>query len=170
FRYSIRLGLAAASLMLTAQFFARAESSPVTTPRLEQIRAEHRRILDQLNEKDAKGKVMELDEPRVPGLVRKGWDLAGVWAAEYLETHPKPSTRDLKRIFEGFAPKPRGVKSQYGNFLEYSDYSFEGSAVRVGPASPRHVAEGTKRGVVGLFIAQPLLAQAFCFRLQVGFD
>ena len=123
--------------------FGQAEDLPqrALTPRMDQLRAEHLQVLDQLNEKDGSGKVMELDDPRVPELVKKGWDLAGSWAAEYLETHPMSSTNDLKGIFEGFAPKPRRVKSQYGDFLEYSDYSFRGSAVRIGPST--YVAEAS---------------------------
>jgi hypothetical protein len=116
--------------------FAHAEEpQQQVTPGREQLRVEHLRVLDRLNEKDASGKVMELDDPRVPELVRKGWGLAGAWAAGYLETHLMPSTGDLNRIFADFAPKPRGVKSQYGDFLENSNYSFRGSAVRVGPST-----------------------------------
>jgi hypothetical protein len=40
----------------------------------------------------------------------------------------------LERIFEDFAPRPRGVKSQYGDFLEYSESSVAGSAVRIAPS------------------------------------
>jgi hypothetical protein len=40
----------------------------------------------------------------------------------------------LKRIFEGFAPAPNGVKSKYGDFLEFHSYSFAGSAIRIAPS------------------------------------
>src|SRR5262249_19526313 len=96
--------------------------------------AEHQRVLDELNVKNADGNVMELDDERVPALVKKGWQLAGAWAATYIEAHPAASKRDLERIFEGFALKPRGVKSQYGDFLEYSEYSLEGRALRIEPS------------------------------------
>src|SRR5438105_106204 len=100
-----------------------------TTPFLRDLRSEHQHVLDELNVKDPDGKVMELDDERVPGLLKKGWKLAGAWAAGYVEAHPTASRRELERIFEDFAPKPQAVKSQYGNFLEYSEYSFEGRAV-----------------------------------------
>ena len=134
FLRQIRFALAVASILIPPLTFAHASQGtrPPTTTRLGQLRGEHLRVLDQLNEKDASGKLMELDDPRVPALVRKGWDLAGAWAAEWLETHPKPSTRDLKRIFDGFTTEPQAVKSKYGDFLEYGDYHFRGSAVRVG--------------------------------------
>ena len=137
FRQSIRSGLAVAAFLMLPLIYAHAEDFPrqALTPRLEQLRAEHLRVLEQLNEKNASGNVMELDDPRIPDLVKKGWNLAGEWAAEYFETHPAPSARDLKLIFEDFAPKPQGVKSKYGDFLEYRDYSFAGSAVRVGPST-----------------------------------
>jgi hypothetical protein len=77
---------------------------------------------------------MELDDPRVPGIVKKGWELAGAWAAAYIEAQPDASTRELERIFVDFAPKPRGVKSRHGDFLEYSEYSLTGSAVRIAPS------------------------------------
>lgn len=102
---------------------------------LKQIRAEHQQVLDSLNGKDADGKPLELDDERVPGLLKRGWELAGAWAAEFFEAHPAPSPSDLERVFEGFAPKPQGVKSQYGDFLEYREHSFEGSAIGIGAAS-----------------------------------
>jgi hypothetical protein len=40
----------------------------------------------------------------------------------------------LEGIFDGFAPAPRGTKSRYGDFIEYTDYSLRGSAVRIGPS------------------------------------
>src|ERR1019366_6923530 len=95
---------------------------------LKQLKAEHQHVLDDMNGKDGDGKPLELDNARVPGLFKKGWDLAGAWAAVFFETHPVPSPSDLKRIFEGFAPEPRGIKSQYGDFLEYHDYSLVGGA------------------------------------------
>jgi len=139
----IRLGLAAATLAVLLPTFARASDlhRRGTIPRLEQIRVQHQHILDQLNQRDGRGNVMELDDPRIPALVKKGWDLAGAWAAEYLEIHPRSSEGELKAIFDDFAPKPRGSKSKYGDFLEYTDYSFEGSAVRVGPST--YVAEAS---------------------------
>jgi len=106
----------------------------VTTLSLKDLRAEHQYLLDELNGKHTDGKVLELDDERVPGLVRKGWELAGVWAASYLEAHPTASRRELLRIFEDFAMRPRGVKSQYGDFLVYSEYSLAGSAIRIGPS------------------------------------
>jgi hypothetical protein len=125
-----------AGLLLAAgQLVLARSANPLDSPRppaLTQLIAEHQRVLDQLNVKDAKGDPMELDDSRIPALVKKGWGLAGEWAAVYLESHPNPSTRELDGIFEGFAPKPHGVKSQYGDFLEYHDYSFTGSAFRIG--------------------------------------
>jgi hypothetical protein len=116
--------------------FAKTENPPrgATMPALEQLRAGHQQVLDDLNGKGVGGRPLSLDDPRVPALLSRGWSLAGAWAAAYLETHPAPSTRELKWIFEGFAPKPRGIRSKYGNFLEYHDYSFTGSAVRIGVA------------------------------------
>jgi hypothetical protein len=54
----------------------------------EQFQVEHQRVLDEMNVKGAKGEPMELDDPRIPALLRKGWDLAGAWAAAYLDAHP----------------------------------------------------------------------------------
>jgi hypothetical protein len=111
-------------------------AEPVGTPTtdLRELRAEHQRVLDELNSADSRGRHLELDDERVPTLLKKGWDLAGTWAAAYLEAHPAPSKSDLAHIFQGFAPEPRGVKSQYGDFLEYPDYPFTGDAVRIAPS------------------------------------
>ena len=73
-----------------------------------------------------------MDDPRVPDLLRKGWDLTGLWVSTHLDAHGNPSSKDLADIFTGFAPKPRGVRSKYGDFLEYAEYWFGGSAVRIG--------------------------------------
>lgn len=110
-----------------------AQASPPSTPRasLDALRAQHQVVLDALNGKDSAGTPVKLDAPKVPALIKQGWRLAGEWAAAYLETHPAPSTLDLKNIFKGFAPPPHGVKSQYGNFLEYKDYSLQGAAHRI---------------------------------------
>ena len=110
------------------------------TPSTDRLKVEHQRVLDDLNAKADGGPPLELDDSRVPGILNKGWRLAGAWAAAYLDTHATPSTRSLERIFEGFAPAPDGVKSPYGNFLEYHSYSFTGRAVRIGPAI--YVVEG----------------------------
>jgi len=123
-------------LALSPVHFAQATNPPqsATTPVLDQLRVEHQRVLDDLNAKDAEGRPMELDDPRVPEILKKGWDLTGAWASAYFEAHSAPSTRELEQIFDGFAPKPQGVKSPYGDFLEYHDYTFWGSAVRIGPS------------------------------------
>jgi hypothetical protein len=71
--------------------YAHAEDFPrqALTPRLEQLRAEHLRVLEQLNEKNASGNVMELDDPRIPDLVKKG----GTWRASGLPSILKPIRR-----------------------------------------------------------------------------
>jgi|GEM_PF-1256027 hypothetical protein len=108
----------------------------VTMPALDQLKAEHQRVLDDLNGKHVRGHAhpLELDDPQVPEILKRGWGLAGAWAAAYFETHPTPSARELERIFEGFAPKPRNAKSPSGSTLKPHEYSFEGSAVRIGAA------------------------------------
>ncbi len=97
----------------------------------QQLRADHQLVLDQLNKKDAKGNLPSFDDPQVSELLRRGWRLAGAWAAAYLDAHPNPSKQTLKQIFTGFAPVPRGVKSKYGDFLEYNEYWFQGSATKI---------------------------------------
>jgi hypothetical protein len=103
-------------------------------PRMDMLRSEHVDLLEQLNAKDAKGRLMELDDPRIPPLLMKGWGQAGAYAAQYLEYFPKASTRELERIFAGFAPPPHSSKSRYGNFLEYDSYAFRGTAIRIAPS------------------------------------
>jgi hypothetical protein len=107
---------------------------------LEQIRVQHQQILNAMNARDKDGKAADLDDPKMPSLLKAGWHLAGLWAAEYFDSNPRPSRRELDRIFDGFSPEPQGYKSKYGDFLEYRDYHFTGSAVRVG--SDIYVVEG----------------------------
>lgn len=99
--------------------------------KFDQLRVEHITILNGMNAKDATGKPLDLDDPKVSELLKRGWRLAGDWAATYFEAHPSPSQLELSKVFDGFTPKPHGVKSQYGDFLEYPEYSFTGSAVRI---------------------------------------
>lgn len=100
---------------------------------VEHLKSEHQQVLDQLNTTGEKGGPLKLDDKKVPGLLKRGWTLAGQWAAAYLNNNPGPTPKQLKEMFVGFAPKPEGVKSQYGDFLEYHVYCFEGSVVRVAP-------------------------------------
>jgi hypothetical protein len=92
---------------------------------MDELRIEHLRLLEALNTKDADGKPLELDDPQIPELVKKGWGLAGGYAAEYLEMNPRPTTRDLERIFAGFPASSAGAGAQY---------KFYGSAVQIGPS------------------------------------
>jgi len=103
----------------------------VTTLALDRLRAQHQSVLDALNAKSAEGQVLDLDDSRVPALLKGGWELAGEWAAAFFENNPTPSKHELEHIFDGFAPAPHGVKSKYGDFLEYPEYNFSGSAVRI---------------------------------------
>lgn len=115
-------------LLLVAS--AHAQNPPATTPSSE-LRQAHQLILDALNEKDARGNRLALDNPRVPSLVREGWRLAGLWAAAYLNAHPDPSGPDLPQIFSGFAPERSEPKSPEDDSFENVDYAFAGSATRI---------------------------------------
>lgn len=110
-------------------------------PGFAEIRAAHDRVLSQMNVKGPDGKPMELDDPRIAPLLKSGWQLAGEWAAAWLDERRGATRGELSHIFEGFAPKPQGVKSKYGNFLEYNDYGFRGSAIRIAPGV--YVAEAS---------------------------
>jgi hypothetical protein len=101
---------------------------------MDELRSKHLHLLEEFNAKDEKGQLMELDDPRIPPLVNKGWGLAGAYAAQYLEYFPTASRRELESIFAGFAPPPHGSRSRYGNFLEYDGYAFRGSAIRISPS------------------------------------
>jgi len=98
------------------------------------LRAQHDQVLKEINSRSPSGKLAELDDPRFPPLLKQGWTLAGAWAADYFGQHSAAGAKQLEHIFDGFAPPPHGVKSKYGDFLEYTDYYFEGSAVRVAPS------------------------------------
>ena len=123
----------------------------MTTRDMEQIRAEHQHLLDELNGKEGKAGVLELNDPRVPELFKKGWDLAGDWASAYLESHEGPSTPELGRIFEGFVPKVRAAKAKNGD-IEDSEYVFSGGAVRIGPAAYVVQARYSHESSIGTFM------------------
>ena len=107
-------------LLLFCAFFpaiAATQSARIETSNsLDHLTKQHQRILDQLNTPDD-GKIMHLDDPRVPGLLKQGWQIAGEWAAAYFNAHPEPTKSELTNIFAGFAPPPNATKSQYGDFL-----------------------------------------------------
>lgn len=112
-------------------------SSSGQTPRaadsLDRLRAEHQRVLDELNGKSTGARALQFDDSRVSELLKTGWSLAGAWAASFLERHAEPSARDLEKIFRGFSPPPAEFKGQL-DFLGDREYSFDGSAVRIEPA------------------------------------
>jgi hypothetical protein len=142
--------LAALFLWFFSISFASAIDRPCQV--CDRLRAEHQHILDELNTAGAKHGPLELDDEQVPALLNEGWRLAGEWAAAYLNQRPTPSASELKSIFEGFAPEPKGVKSQYGDFLEYHTYSFQGSAVRIAPAVYAVQAEYWMDNATGTFL------------------
>jgi hypothetical protein len=100
----------------------------------DQLRIDHDKVLNEMNASGKNGSPIELDDPRTPALLESGWMLAGQWASLYLNTHGSVTTDQLKRIFEGFAPPPHGVKSKFGDFLEYDSYAFAGTAIRIAPS------------------------------------
>ena len=99
----------------------------------DQLRIDHDKVLKEMNTGGENRSPIELDDPRTPALLESGWTLAGQWAALYLNTHGSMTTDQLKGIFTGFAPAPNGVKSKYGDFLEYHSYAFAGTAIRITP-------------------------------------
>lgn len=100
----------------------------------DQLRINHDKVLNEMNTNGKNGSPIELDDPRAPALLESGWMFAGQWAALYLNTHGSATADQLKRIFEGFAPPPHGVKSKFGDFLEYDSYAFAGTAIRIAPS------------------------------------
>jgi len=92
---------------------------------MDQLRAAHLSVLKELDGKDAKGNPMELDDPRIPDLLKRGWELAGAYAALYIEYNPDPSKHTLKSIFDGFPSSLNGTGPEY---------TFRGSAVQIGPS------------------------------------
>jgi len=124
--------LVATSLLCPAQ--VQNSTDPGASLTAGYIRSQHLGVLDALNGIGRGNKPLDLGDPDVPALVNRGWDLAGQWAAKFLDTHRTPSKIELQRIFQGFAPKPEGTKSKYGNFLEYEKYWFAGEAIRIAPA------------------------------------
>src|SRR5579864_8529810 len=125
FRYAIRFCVAVFLLALPLAF-GQSEYTPRGRPPMDQFRIAHLGVLHALNIKDANGKPMELDDPRVPELLKRGWGLAGAYAAQYLEYNPRPSKRDLDWIFAGF---PSSLDASG------SGYSFQGSVVQIGPST-----------------------------------
>src|SRR6266705_3909119 len=124
------------AILLLAQFLVPhlsvAQSSlPQPCQSQDCLRTQQQLLLNQLNAPDDHGKIMNLDDPRIPSLLKQGWQLAGEWAAAYLNAHSSPSKSELANIFSGFAPPPSATKSQNGDFIEYYDYSFSGRPTKI---------------------------------------
>src|SRR4029077_6869908 len=103
-------------LLLPCAFFpaiAATQSAPIETSNsFDKLRKEHQLILNQLNTPNNDAKIMHLDDPRVPGLLKQGWQIAGEWAAAYFNANPTPTKSELTNIFSGFAPPTNATKSQ----------------------------------------------------------
>jgi len=96
-----------------------------------QLRSQHDQVLKEMDSEGEKGAPIDLDNPKAPLLLKKGWALAGEWAALYFDAHPAAAPKQQFTMFEGFAPSPKGVKSQFGDFLEYPTWSFAGRSTRI---------------------------------------
>jgi hypothetical protein len=62
-------------------------------------------------------------------LLTEGWQLAGEWAAAWLDLHPAPSASDLDDLFVDFTPPPPNSDVYDPNQPEL--YVMEGSATRI---------------------------------------
>ncbi len=54
------------------------------------------------------GKPPQLDDKRMPPLLNEGWQLAGDWAAAWLDEHPGATSKAMGKLFEQLSPSPDG--------------------------------------------------------------
>jgi hypothetical protein len=73
---------------------------------MEQLRSRHEALLKSMNEPDAKHKVADLDDASMEPLLDEGWQLAGVWAADWLEQHPGATSKARRSLFQQLSPSP----------------------------------------------------------------
>jgi hypothetical protein len=70
------------------------------------VRSRHGALLKRMNEPDAQGRISEVDDPRMEPLFDEGWQLAGEWAADWLQRHPSATSKEMKKLFEQLSPPP----------------------------------------------------------------
>ncbi len=79
-------------------------AAPYVTPQMVELIHTHQSVLERMNAPDNKGKRLELDDTQMAPLLTEGWNLAGKWAAGWLDGHPSPSAKDLENLFVDFTP------------------------------------------------------------------
>src|SRR5580704_9650149 len=69
---------------------------------LQQLKDAHQHVIDRMNAPGADGKAPQLDDKRMPPLLKEGWQLAGNWAAAWIEEHPGATGKAMGKLFEQF--------------------------------------------------------------------
>lgn len=100
----------------------------ITSQMMELIHA-HRSVLERMNAPGNHGKPPQLGDMRMKPLLNEGWQLAGQWAAAWLDLHPDPSAKDLENLFVDFTPPPPHPEVYDPSQPEL--YAMEGSATRI---------------------------------------
>ena len=99
----ILIALVACSLGIASQLDA------AQLPRqLQQLKNAHQRVIDRMNAPGPDGKPPQLDDKRMPPLLNEGWQLAGDWAAAWLDEHPGATSKAMGKLFEQLSPSPDG--------------------------------------------------------------
>jgi hypothetical protein len=94
-----------------------------------QLRLRHEALLKRMNEPDTKQRTSDPDDPRMEPLLDEGWQLAGEWAAAWLEQHPGATSKAMGKIFDQFSPPDRS-RMYDPNKLDL--YALGGFASRIG--------------------------------------
>jgi hypothetical protein len=89
----------------------------------------HQSVLERMNTPGNHGKPPQLSDARMSPLLTEGWQLAGEWAAAWLDRHPNPSVKELDNLFVDFTPPPSYPEVYNPNQPEL--YAMEGSATRI---------------------------------------
>jgi hypothetical protein len=104
-------------------------AAPYVTPQMVELIHAHRSVLERMNAPAKDGKPSLLDDARMAPLLTEGWQLAGEWAAAWLDRHPEPSAKDLDNLFVDFTPPPPHREVYDPKQPEL--YAMEGSATRI---------------------------------------
>jgi hypothetical protein len=103
--------------------------APYITPQMAEIIHAHQSVLDRMNTTGSQGKLPQLTDAQMASLLTEGWQLAGEWAAAWLELHPGATAQELEKIFVDFSQPPSYPEVYDPNLVER--FAMKGSSTSI---------------------------------------
>ena len=129
-RSCTKAGFFLAGCIVSTIGFAGQPGTLTRLQQMQQLKDAHVSVIDRMNAPGPDGRLPQLEDERISPSLKEGWQLAGAWAADWLEMHPGASGRTRSKLFAQFSP-PSGNAGVYD--LKTPDrYALDGFATPIG--------------------------------------